>query len=264
MTDRPRVDILVLSHNALDATKRFVQALYANTTGFDLYWLDNGSSDGTVEWFMRQIEAGYSGGIPTSPDSNVYFRTSKENLGVIGGRNELYRVWREGKDVGCSNADYICFLDNDQFVQPGWLEHHFRFIEQGCDLVGVEAWQMNPKTYIPIRQIKHFQQAFNYVGCGGMLMHGTVPDRVGGLFDTRFNPAYFEDPDFCWRAHAAGLRVGWDYSPKIFHLAHQTLRTDGPWMKQFLSSRDKLLEKWEGNPPPIFRQAALEITEKAA
>jgi GT2 family glycosyltransferase len=51
------VDVLVLTYNALDVTRRFVEKLYANTDVFDLYVLDNGSTDGTREWLADQETA---------------------------------------------------------------------------------------------------------------------------------------------------------------------------------------------------------------
>ena len=74
----------------------------------------------------------------------------------------------------------------------------------------------------PVKKVEDIRDYFTYVGCGGMLMKRRVPEKIG-IFDTRFNPAYFEDPDFSFRAHQAGFKIGWNIAAKLVHLPHQTL-----------------------------------------
>ena len=82
-----------------------------------------------------------------------------------------------------------------------------------------------------------------------MMMKKEIPATIG-LFDNQFNPCYFEDPDFCFRAFDAGYRIGWNPQAKIVHLAHSTLGTLGQKkkMERFMVSYKKFKEKWRKRP----------------
>jgi GT2 family glycosyltransferase len=76
------------------------------------------------------------------------------------------------------------------------------------DLVGADAWLMD-SSFMPRHNCKKKGDPYTYVGCGGMMVKKEVVDRLG-LFDEQFNPAYFEDPDFNFRAREAGFKIGWN------------------------------------------------------
>jgi GT2 family glycosyltransferase len=60
---------------------------------------------------------------------------------------------------------------------------------------------------------------------GGMMIKKEVVEEIG-LFDPQFNPKYFEDPDFCFRAIRKGYKIGWCVDYVIEHQKHDlTLST---------------------------------------
>ena len=201
------VDIIVLSHNQKSISTQFIDILYSNTPidSFRVIWLDNGSLDGSPE--ILQSELGKR--------QNAILFLEQENLGVIGGRNLAYELLtKEAKQ-----SSLLMFLDNDQMPQAGWLENHLQAMKnKDMDMIGVEAWRMSRMLY-PAEKIEREHQSYHYVGCGGMMMKKEIPATIG-LFDNQFNPCYFEDPDFCFRAFDAGYRIGWNPQAKIVHLAH--------------------------------------------
>jgi GT2 family glycosyltransferase len=226
--------IVALSHNAQSITEKFLDMLFKHTepSKFCLIMIDNGSTDGTQEYLTETL----------SMFENPNFVTlalNEQNLGVIGGRNMGYAMFQSDP------TDYICFLDNDQFVREGWLEQYHSFMaEGGYDVIGADAWLMDSK-FMPIRNCKKAGEPYSYVGCGGMMAKRKVVDAIG-LFDEQFNPAYFEDPDFNFRAREAGFSIGWNYAAKIEHLPHQTLGKNPDRMKIFGQSYDKFKKKWNG------------------
>jgi len=240
------IDIIALSHNGLKTTKEFLKLLYENTKEdlFRLILIDNGSTDGTVDFlkeFSRDVK-------------NVIIVSSKTNLGVIDGRNLGYYY---STCTSIDKSDYIINLDNDQFVSDGWLDQHMSVLNHGYDIVGVEAWKMN-KMFIPTEKIESLNQYFNYVGCGGMLIKREVTKKIG-MFDTRFNPSYFEDPDFVFRAYDFGFKIGWNFKSRIIHMPHQTLGklTESEKVKRFTNSWNEFRKKWANHPLPIFKQENL-------
>jgi len=224
--------IIVLTHNRLDITTQFLSQLFANTyEKFSLVLVDNGSTDGTKE-YLEEL---------SNKKDNVYTVFLDHNSGVINGRNAGYEKSKQ------LEYDYLSFLDNDQFVDKGWLEDHISFIERGYDVVGVEAWTMS-ETFRPIRKIDNVNDSFSYVGAGGMLISREVVDQVG-LFDVGFNPMYFEDPDFCFKCDKSGFRFGWNPDAKVLHKPHQTMSilSQEDRHKYFRRSLKYFREKWKGH-----------------
>jgi len=238
----PLTAIIVLSYNGLEVTKKFLKHLYANTDNFVLLMIDNGSTDGSVEYLSDFCNK-----------YNAVFIANDKNLGVIDGRNQGYKIYSSLPD----RPSCFCFLDNDQFVNSGWLDHHYDVMNQSeADLVGVEAWLMN-SSFRPVKQCKNTRDPWTYVGCGGMLIKEIVAETIG-MFDPQFNPCYFEDPDYCFRAIDAGFNIAWNSKAKLIHLPHQTLGKNSNRMKHFQISHAKFLDKWRKKRRRPLRQRLVE------
>lgn len=225
-----RTCIIVLSYNALEITRKFLNDLYQSTDNFMLIMIDNGSLDDTPR-YLKDF---------ASSHSNMILITNETNLGIIGGRNQGYQAYLslDGK------PDYLIFLDNDQFVQKGWLEHHYEVMQQSnADIIGVEAWLLSGSLF-PLRQCKTTAEVFSYVGCGGMLINKIVPETLKRMFDEGYNPCYFEDPDFCNAARVAGFCIAWNSKAKLIHLPHSTLGNNPDRMRYFKKSHDYFRSKW--------------------
>lgn len=246
--DHPKTDILVLVHNNLPLTKRFTDLLLKHTSNYDLTFIDNGSTDDVKNYLLK-------GAIK---DKWQIYR-SETNLGIINGRNLAARMVK---------SDYFVNLDNDQLVCDGWLLKLHQKMKLGYDIVGVEAWCLYPpnsgqmkigdklykRDYFPMRQCKNPTDKFTYVGCGGMLIKKSVYDAIG-LFDERFNPCFFEDPDLVFRCIKQGYKVGWEPKTGIIHLAHQTTNNQKTFErnKQLIQSWEKFKDKWYPYFPPALK-----------
>lgn len=241
--------LVVLSYNGINTTKLFLKNIDDNTdqNNIVLIMIDNGSSDGSAEYLDQEAK--------NRP--NMVFYSSPINLGVIGGRNYGYRIYESLQ----KKPEYLMFLDNDQYVQPGWLEqHHAVLKDTKATVVGVEAWLMNNKFY-PVQQCKRPSDPWTYVGCGGMLMLGEVFNRFG-MFDERFNPAYFEDPDFCFKILESEGRLAWNYKAKIIHMPHQTLGKNSKKMEIFRKSYAEFCSKWKNKSFKTQRQDVVDSLKK--
>src|SRR4051812_47867838 len=111
MTDK--VAIVVLSHNALKVTQKFVQHLEDNTdpAKFTLLWIDNGSTDGTVVYLDRMLQE-------KSRLYSMYGMIYPDNKGVIGGRNIGFDAFfGKVRAVDLSDCNFILMIDNDQYVK---------------------------------------------------------------------------------------------------------------------------------------------------
>lgn len=236
----PTVDIFCLTHNQLPITQGFVKHLLANTENFNLTFIDNASTDGTIEFITQGATEG-----------KWKVVLNEENLGIVKARNQ---------SLNHLFSDFLMHIDNDQYVQPGWLDALFAEIEKGFDIVGPEAWYTLPPTtpgqlvsgqgtysraYFPVKRCQKPGDKYTYVGCGGMLIRKSVVDKIG-LFDERFSPAYFEDPDFCFKSIQAGFKIKWVPECKVTHLANQTTNKQSLFNKnaQFMKSLIAFQKKW--------------------
>ena len=225
-----KIDIILLTYDNVDDTDNCLDHLYSFTTeDFRLIVLDNNSTDGTVE-YLKEFE---------KREDNVILHLSDKNFGCVSGRNFAYGL--------SGDSEYVCFLDNDQFVGGGWLEIYMEYIDKGFDIVGAEGWQMRSDFY-PLRRTKE-DETFSYVGCGGMVLKRKVIDDIG-LFNDSFNPLYFEDPDFCWRANDAGYKICWDIYHAICHKPHKLLGIGDERKKQFIKSWGIFKKTWRGTSVP--------------
>jgi GT2 family glycosyltransferase len=237
------VDIVVLTCNGKNVTEDFLSFLYKNTDHklFHLIVVDNGSEDDTKNFLVEYAK--------THTSISLVF--NDKNYGVIEGRNlgfHFSEIYQETQNP------YIMFLDNDQYVQKDWFDQHMSLLCMGYDIVGVEAWLLSDRLF-PVQKNKNINQRFSYVGCGGMVMKREVPNKIG-MFDERFSPAYFEDPDFSIRAYKAGFKIGWNYKAKIIHMPHQTLGKlkHEEKSKIFANSLKKFREKWKNEKPMLLKQ----------
>lgn len=216
-----RVSIVVVSHNALDQTRRSLDALRASVPAnltVDFHYVDNGSVDGTPEYLAAQ------------PD--VQLIRNSHNVGAPLARNQALREVK---------GDYIVVMDNDVMVSPGWLErliwHADADARSGCvgclaDRAGQGAQVEYSGTSEPA-EIAAFASALaqendrkwrhkGLLSSFLLLMRREVLDRLGG-FDGTFSPWGFEDDDFTLRSHLLGFRNRMALDVFVRHEAY-----DGP------------------------------------
>jgi len=232
----PTVDIVVLVFNNYKILPRFFKHIYSNTSKFNLIFVDNNSTDKSVEYIKLQQKK----------KNNINLIKNSSNLGVAAGRN-----------IGAKNCneELIINLDTDQMVNFGWLQELVAIMEKGFDFVGVEGWVLNGPDhpilpYFPSKRLENPFRKATYVGAGGCLMKKSVFERLG-YYDEQFSKMYFEDPDLIFSALKNGHKVAWNYKNKIVHLGKQT-KTNFQRQQQFKQSYERFKKKWHPYlPPPI-------------
>jgi GT2 family glycosyltransferase len=227
--------IIILSYNQIDLLKQCINSIYANTNGnFSVFILDNGSETPTKEYLEKLTK------------DNLYINFQDTNLGIIKGRNICYQFSKNTN----TNFSHILILDSDQILLPEWEKSYFELFNKKYDIVGKIAWKMR-KDYYPYKIIKNETEEFNYVSCGGMMVKKEVIEDIG-LFDERYEKYYWEDPDFIFRAHDKGYKIGWNYNPVIKHQKHN-LSLSGERKKYFMENWKKFQEKWSNYKIPVFK-----------
>lgn len=189
-----KLSVITLTYNKLEYTKKFVESLYKYTKDFELIIVDNGSTDGTVE-YLKNLK-----GIKT------IFNTG--NLGFSKGNNQGIEI---------AEGEYIGFLNNDILLYPNWFEECEKVFEKE-NAAFVSPRHVNPHYDNTNKNsyIKYFQSKFNYAvpyeksfdecvfSC--VLTKKNVLNEIG-IFDEIYTPAFFEDNDIKYRAIDAGYGV---------------------------------------------------------
>lgn len=188
-----RLSIVTLTYNNLETcTKPFLRSLYDNTPcdRFELILVDNGSSDGTVEFLNEFVQQ----------HDNSKLICNCENLGYSKGCNQAIKL---------AKYEFIALLNNDILLSVDWLDPLFLIFQKERKKIGLVSPHVISADYC---EEKHFNKFWKKLFCKRKSDYHEVikPDfscvicRKSdifniGLFDENFITAYFEDDDLSWR-----------------------------------------------------------------
>ncbi|MBI3635244.1 MAG: glycosyltransferase [Candidatus Rokubacteria bacterium] len=249
---RPKASIVVLAWNQLAYTRECVASVQRCTREpYELILVDNGSTDGTLEFF-RSV-----------PGATVV--ANGANLGFAAGNNR-------GLDV--ATGDFVCILNNDTLVTDGWLDGMIACAEEDprIGIVGPMSncvsgpQQIDGAVYDSFEALQRYAADFRGRRRGQrmtldrivgfcMLITRAALDRIGRL-DENFGVGNFEDDDYCLRARRAGFRLMVAADVFIHHFGSRTFVGEGvDWHAAMKHGETVFREKWSGR---------VHITEPAA
>ncbi len=231
---KPHLAVIILNWNGIKDTLECLDSLTQTSTQglhFHTYVVDNASTDNSVS-------------IITTKFPHIQLLTNSSNLGYAGGNNVgIKQALQDG-------ASHIVLLNNDTTVAKhtftrlysGVTTHHFHlaspkiYFYPGREFhlksyrkseLGHIIWyaggHIDWNTVIPSHigvdefdhgQFNHFAETTFATGCC-LLIRRQVFDRIG-LLSTAYH-AYFEDTEFCLRAHRAGFRIGFIPTSHLWH-----------------------------------------------
>jgi GT2 family glycosyltransferase len=223
----PRIAVVIVTWNKKEYILALLTSLRAiDFPGWELFVVDNQSSDGTVEAIQADFPF-------------VHCIVAPENLGGCGGFNTgLCAVLELG------GFDYVWLLDNDVEVEPGALALLIHVLENHPDaaLAGSHMLQLDfPSTTNEIGanvnlargqlllrchetpEVLHGDEVYDvdYVAAASMLVRFCALQEVG-IWDDLF--IHYDDVDFCLRMKAAGWRVLACAGSRIYHLSAKSKR----------------------------------------
>ncbi len=213
----PRVAIVILNWNGAHHLPGCFESLLAldYPSGLrDVYLIDNGSTDGSIELIRREF-------------SWVLLHENAANLGFSRGCNQ-------GSELA-QDAEILVFLNNDIRVEPGFLRSLLApIVAKECEATSAKmlSWDgqcMNSagggmnfhgigiqRGYGKALHPKYDRARWTLFACGGaMAMDAQVFRAVGG-FDEEFF-AYYEDVDLGWRTWIQGYSVRYVPGAICFH-----------------------------------------------
>ena len=250
-----KTTIIIPNYNGLSFMEPCFEALEAQTMkDFKILVVDNGSTDGSVEWLKeREIPSIF---LP-------------ENTGFSGAVN-----------VGIRAADtpYVILLNNDTKVAPHYVEaleramdrsekifsvsskmiqmYHPDLMDDAGDMYSVLGWAFQRGVGRPEKLYKKSCRVFT--ACAGAAIYRREVFETIGYFD-EMHFAYLEDIDVGYRAKIAGYYNLYCPSAKVFHVGSGTSGSKYNSFKVKLAARNNVYLNYKNMPAPQLLVNSLPI-----
>jgi len=238
-----KVAVAVLNYNGKHHLKRCFETLMKQSyTNYDVYMIDNGSSDGSIDYVRENFPW-------------VKILALKRNYGFAEAYNKAVKI--------LDNYEYIAFLNNDVEVDENWLLELIKTFlnDKNKNIVAVGSKIL---LYDQRNVINHAGGKITIIGagidiglfeedknitsspietgftCGGaMCVRRDLFLKLGG-----FDPDYFiffEDVDFCWRAWLLGYKVLHVPTSIVYHKYGGTVGRRLSFERLRLTQRNRLM-----------------------
>ncbi len=218
------VSVIVLNYNQATTTVECLTALARARTDLirEIVVVDNGSDPGELA-ILRE------------------HRARTDFVLVEVGEN---RFFGEGNNIGVDDArgDYVVFLNNDAFVQPGWIEALSSTMRSDPDVAAVGPMFLYPDGRVQevgglalptgdIVQVgkgavwgpDHYDTpcAVDFCSAACLMMRRSDFLKVGG-FGFEWEPAYYEDADLCLKLRTRCGKVMVNPAARVIHIESKT------------------------------------------
>ena len=238
------VAVVILNFNGQKFLKQFLPAVIQYSAGADIFVVDNGSTDGSVDFIQNFFP-------------QVQLIQIKENKGFCGGYNTAL------KEI---EATYYVLLNSDVEVTANWITPIIKLFEADPSIGAIQ-----PKI-LSFRNQTEFEYAgagggwldsLGYPFCRGRIFNSLEKDtgqyndvspifwatgachfvrselyhQLNGLDEDYF--AHMEEIDFCWRLQRAGYKIYYQGESTVYHVGGGTLSAVSP-QKTYLNFRNGL------------------------
>ncbi len=217
----------------------------------------NGSAltEGCLAALLETIPAAFNGEIIVVDDASTddtaarlkKWAVADKRIKVIRNRTNAGFLASVNRGAAAATGDILVFLNNDTVPLPGWLPPLWRVLREHPDAGAVGGRLVFPEGTMQEAggfvfadgSAAHFGRDdhqldalhYNYVRtvdyCSAALLavRRSLFEKIGG-FDARYEPAYYEDTDFCMEIRKAGSRVYFQPESVVVHLEGASCGTD--------------------------------------
>lgn len=239
-----KVTIIIPNYNGLKFMEPCFKALEAQSEkNFELLVVDNGSSDGSVEWLKER---------------NIPSVFLKENTGFSGAVN-----------VGINQAQtpYVILLNNDTEPEPDYVKemvkaierspevfsvsskmiqlYHKELMDDAGDMYSLLGWAYQRGVGQSSRGYRKPCQVFS--ACAGAAIYRReVFKEIGGFDEDHF--AYLEDIDVGYRAKIFGYKNMYCPTAIVYHVGSGTSGSKYNSFKVRLAARNNVYLNYKNMP----------------
>jgi GT2 family glycosyltransferase len=240
--DDPLVSVVMVTHGNWPLVRSALETLAERTDPvYEVIVVDSASPDETPARLHSEVKG-----------ANLVI--SEENLGFGGGSNR-------GADK--SRGRYVCFLNPDALVEPGWLGPLLEILEQDPTAGAVVPMLLNPDGTIqeagsvidsvgwPLafgrgedaNTLAHrFRREIDYGSAACVLVRRDEFAEVGG-FDPAYGIGYFEDVDLSFKLKERGLRTIYEPRSRVVHELHGS-GTSQQAQQRMITNRALFYRRW--------------------
>lgn len=275
-----RVTVVIPNYNGLRFMEPCMSALKAQTyTDFCVLIVDNGSTDGSVEWISSLMDEKENGDARTLPGIRAILL--KDNTGFAGAVN-----------VGIEYADseLVLLLNNDTEPEPDFMAalieafdkegnerlfaaspmmiqlYHKELLDDAGDGFCLLGWAFQRGVGRPVSDAKFSRGCQVFSACAGASMYrrdmlealaikgSRSYEGIGGenytcreYFDTE-HFAYLEDLDLSFRARTEGYDIRYVPKARVFHVGSGTSGSKYNSFKVRLAARNNIWLCWKNMP----------------
>ena len=239
-----KATIIIPNYNGLKFMEMCMSALEKQTCkDFEILVVDNGSTDGSVEW-LKENE------IPS-----IFL---PENTGFSGAVNV---------GIKASKTPFVILLNNDTEAKEGYVEalireierspkifsvspkmiqlYHKELMDDGGDMYSIMGWAYQRGVG---QEIERYNRACNvFSACAGAAIYRREVFEEIGYFD-EMHFAYLEDIDVGYRAKIAGYYNRYCPSAEIYHVGSGTSGSKYNEFKVRLAARNNVYLNYKNMP----------------
>ena len=215
LVENPEISIIIILYNRAEITLSCLYSLLRNPfQSFELILVDNNSTD-TTRQLLQQI-------------NGAKITLNHQNLHYLLGCNQGSKI---------AQGDYLLFLNNDAQVLGNSIPSALETIKSSDDVgavggklilpdgtlqeAGSIIWQDGTclgygRGNLPTAPEYQFQRAVDYCSGAFLLTRRDLFLQLEG-FDKDYQPAYFEETDYCVRLQKLGKKIIYDPNVNILH-----------------------------------------------
>jgi len=248
MAAKTQYSVVIVSYNNYDnCTGPCLQSLLQDPDDMEIIVVDN-NSDSYTKSRLTEL---------SQNESRIQVQLNTSNRGYAGGNND---------GVALVKSDIVILLNNDTLVPIGSMGMLARLFSSypDLDMVGPVTNSCGNEQQIHIEgtdvqsilvqgkdwcnHVNNYSFSTDLLGFFCVAMLKKVYENLSGL-DENFGLGFFEDTDFCYRTHMAGMKMMITEDVFIYHQGSATFSKLPEKTKQLMKQNRELFRKKHGCLP---------------